>query len=79
MLQLVNVTNTNPYIQTPYNYHRALVLTAVMTVLSHLDPEFGSVFAIEAINEPIMDATQTPNYGTCMYHSASFYLYPHDS
>lgn len=49
---------------TPYNYHRALVWTAVMTALSHLDPEFGSVFAIEAINEPIMDATKTPNYGT---------------
>ncbi|KAJ8588372.1 glycoside hydrolase family 5 protein [Rhizopogon salebrosus TDB-379] len=49
---------------TPYNYHRALVWTAVMTALSHLDPNFGSVFAIEAINEPIMNATQTPGYGT---------------
>ncbi|KAG2152572.1 glycoside hydrolase family 5 protein [Suillus bovinus] len=49
---------------TPYNYHRALVWTAVMTALSHLDPDFGSVFAIEAINEPIMNATKTPNYGT---------------
>ncbi|KAN0088223.1 glycoside hydrolase family 5 protein [Tylopilus felleus] len=48
---------------TPYNYHRALVWTAVMTSLSHLDPSFGSVFAIEAINEPIMNATLTPGYG----------------
>ncbi|OJT07167.1 Glucan endo-1,6-beta-glucosidase B [Trametes pubescens] len=48
---------------TEYNYHRALVWTAVMTALSHLDPSFGSVFAIEAVNEPIMDATQTPGYG----------------
>ncbi|KAI0343318.1 glycoside hydrolase family 5 protein [Trametopsis cervina] len=48
---------------TDYNYHRALVWTAVMTALSHLDPNFGSVFAIEAVNEPIMDATQTPGYG----------------
>ncbi|KAH7909702.1 glycoside hydrolase family 5 protein [Hygrophoropsis aurantiaca] len=48
---------------TPYNYHRALVWTAVMTALSHLDPAFGSVFAIEAVNEPIMNATQTPGYG----------------
>lgn len=55
---------TDVQFYTPYNYHRALVWTAVMTVLSHLDPEFGSVFAIEAINEPIMDATKTPNYGT---------------
>ena len=37
-----------------------------MTALSHLDPNFGSVFAIEAVNEPIMDATQTPGYGECM-------------
>jgi len=49
---------------TPYNYHRALVWTAVMTTLSHLDSNFGSVFAIEAVNEPIMDASKTPNYGT---------------
>ncbi|KAK7686302.1 hypothetical protein QCA50_010526 [Cerrena zonata] len=48
---------------TDYNYHRALIWTAVMTALSHLDPDFGSVFAIEAVNEPIMDATQTPGYG----------------
>jgi len=39
-----------------------------MTTLSHLDPNFGSVFAIEAVNEPIVDATQTPGYGTCMYY-----------
>ncbi|EJF64330.1 glycoside hydrolase [Dichomitus squalens LYAD-421 SS1] len=48
---------------TPYNYQRALVWTAVMTALSHLDSNFDSVFAIEAVNEPIMDATQTPGYG----------------
>ena len=36
-----------------------------MTSLSHLDPSFASVFAIEAVNEPIMDATKTPNYGDC--------------
>lgn len=48
---------------TDKNYHRALVWTAVMTALSHLDPDFGSVFSIEAVNEPIMDATQTPGYG----------------
>ncbi|KZT20956.1 glycoside hydrolase family 5 protein [Neolentinus lepideus HHB14362 ss-1] len=48
---------------TPYNYHRALVWTAVMTTLAHLDPAFGNVFAIEAVNEPIMDAAQTPGYG----------------
>ncbi|KAI0692451.1 glycoside hydrolase family 5 protein [Cytidiella melzeri] len=48
---------------TEYNYHRALVWAAVMTTLSHLDPNFGSVFSIEAVNEPIMDASQTPGYG----------------
>ncbi|CDO68818.1 Glycoside Hydrolase Family 5 protein [Trametes cinnabarina] len=48
---------------TEYNFHRALVWTAVMTALSHLDPSFSSVFAIEAVNEPIMNAQQTPGYG----------------
>ncbi|KAF8159297.1 glycoside hydrolase family 5 protein [Crassisporium funariophilum] len=48
---------------TPYNYHRALVWTAVMTALSHLHPDFSTVAAIEAMNEPIMDATQTPGLG----------------
>ncbi|KAK0466792.1 glycoside hydrolase family 5 protein [Desarmillaria tabescens] len=48
---------------TEYNYHRALVWTAVMTALSHLDPDFSNVVAIEAVNEPIMNATQTPGYG----------------
>jgi aryl-phospho-beta-D-glucosidase BglC (GH1 family) len=54
---------TDVQFYTPYNYHRALIWTAVMTSLAHLDSNFGSVFAIEAINEPIMDATQTPDYG----------------
>ncbi|KIM44393.1 glycoside hydrolase family 5 protein [Hebeloma cylindrosporum] len=48
---------------TPYNYHRALIWTAVMTALSHLDPNFSSVAALEAMNEPIMDATKTPGLG----------------
>ncbi|RPD58961.1 glycoside hydrolase [Lentinus tigrinus ALCF2SS1-7] len=48
---------------TPYNYQRALVWTAVMTAVSHLDPDFSAVFAIQAVNEPIMDATLTPGYG----------------
>jgi hypothetical protein len=43
-----------------------------MTALSHLDPNFGSVFAIEAVNEPIMNAAQTPDYGTCMYYLSLF-------
>ncbi|GLB41591.1 putative glycosyl hydrolase 5 (cellulase A) family protein [Lyophyllum shimeji] len=48
---------------TPHNYHRALVWTAVMTALSHIDPAFDNVVSIEAVNEPIMDANQTPGYG----------------
>ncbi|KAI0753516.1 glycoside hydrolase superfamily [Daedaleopsis nitida] len=48
---------------TPYNYQRALVWTAVMTAISHLDPDFESVSSIQAVNEPIMDASQTPGYG----------------
>ncbi|KAH9968447.1 glycoside hydrolase family 5 protein [Lactifluus volemus] len=48
---------------TDYNYGRALTWTAVMTALSHLHANFKSVFAIEAVNEPIMNATKTPGYG----------------
>ncbi|KAG2143787.1 glycoside hydrolase family 5 protein [Suillus bovinus] len=55
---------TDVQFYTPYNYQRALVWTAVMTSLSHLDPQFANVFAIQAANEPINDANQTPNYGT---------------
>ena len=36
-----------------------------MTYLSHCHPSFGSVFSIEAVNEPIMDAAQTPGLGEC--------------
>jgi hypothetical protein len=36
-----------------------------MTFLSHLHPNFQSVFSIEAANEPIMNATMTPGYGGC--------------
>jgi hypothetical protein len=48
---------------TPKNYHRALIWSAVMTVFSHIDPHFESVFSIEAVNEPLMDANSTPGYG----------------
>ncbi|KAI0249705.1 glycoside hydrolase family 5 protein [Lactifluus subvellereus] len=47
---------------TPYNFGRALTWTAVMTILSHLHPNFESVFSIEAVNEPIMNAAKTPGY-----------------
>jgi len=57
-----NCTN-NVQFYTDYNYGRALTWTSVMTFLSHLHPHFESVFAIEAVNEPIMNATQTPGYG----------------
>ncbi|KZO99801.1 glycoside hydrolase family 5 protein [Calocera viscosa TUFC12733] len=48
---------------TDYNYQRAITWAAVMTYLSHVHPAFSTVFAIEAVNEPIMDFTQTPDYG----------------
>ncbi|KAJ3761774.1 glycoside hydrolase family 5 protein [Lentinula raphanica] len=49
---------------TEPNYLRALTWAGVMTALSHIHPAFTPVFAIEAVNEPIMDAAQTPGYGT---------------
>ena len=36
-----------------------------MTALSHVDPNFSNVAALEAINEPIMDANDTPDLGKC--------------
>ncbi|KAF7370971.1 Glycoside hydrolase family 5 protein [Mycena sanguinolenta] len=57
-----NCTST-PMFYTDYNYHRALIWTSVMTALSHVDPAFANVVAIEAANEPIMDASKTPGYG----------------
>ncbi len=64
-MYVVSVVKQAPLItsQTDYNYRRALSWTALMTALSHLDPDFSSVVAIQAVNEPIMDATQTPGYG----------------
>ncbi|KAE9386983.1 family 5 hypothetical beta glucosidase from glycoside dehydrogenase [Gymnopus androsaceus JB14] len=55
---------TNVQFYTPQNYGRALTWAGVMTALSHLHPAFTPVFAIEAVNEPIMDAADTPGYGT---------------
>jgi len=48
---------------TEANYQRALIWTAVMTAITHIDPDFSTVFSIEAINEPIMDYNQTPGFG----------------
>ncbi|TEB33243.1 glycoside hydrolase family 5 protein [Coprinellus micaceus] len=48
---------------TPANYHRALIWTGVMTAVTHLVPAFSAVASIEAMNEPIMDASKTPGMG----------------
>lgn len=53
--------------QTTHNYHRALIWTAVMTALSHIDKSFINVAAIQAVNEPLMDANLTPGYGDCKF------------
>ena len=36
-----------------------------MTALSHVDSNFDTVVALEAINEPIMNAGDTPGLGEC--------------
>ncbi|KAG8759621.1 hypothetical protein FRC12_009716 [Ceratobasidium sp. 428] len=48
---------------TEKNYRRALTWAAMMTALSHMDPDFSNVFSIEAINEPEMDYNRTPGLG----------------
>ncbi|KAH7103510.1 glycoside hydrolase family 5 protein [Auriculariales sp. MPI-PUGE-AT-0066] len=45
------------------NYERAMIWGGVMTAMSHLDPDFESVYEIGAINEPINNAANTPNLG----------------
>ena len=45
-----------------------------MTALSHVDPNFSTVIALEAINEPIMDANDTPGLGECTFtYALDFY------
>ncbi|KAJ7272648.1 glycoside hydrolase family 5 protein [Mycena haematopus] len=61
--QFAGNCTSEPQFYTDANYHRALIWTSIMTTLSHVDPAFANVVAIEAANEPIMDATQTPGYG----------------
>ncbi|KAF9026313.1 hypothetical protein BDZ89DRAFT_38852 [Hymenopellis radicata] len=63
--QLLGISSCTADVEfyTDFNYLRALIWTAVMTTLSHVDPDFASVVAIEAVNEPIMDANMTPGYG----------------
>ncbi|KAG8739589.1 hypothetical protein FRC10_005417 [Ceratobasidium sp. 414] len=48
---------------TEENYDRALTWASVMTTMIHTDPDFSTVFALEAINEPVMDYSQTPGLG----------------
>lgn len=45
---------------TSHNYQRALVWTAVIATLIHLDPDYQSVYTLQAINEPERNAAQTP-------------------
>lgn len=46
-----------------YNYKRAVTWAMVMTFLSHTHPAFKNVWTIEAINEPLQNATRTPGLG----------------
>ena len=67
LVRFYPIAQLNYFIQTPKNYHRALIWTAVMTFFSHVDPSFGSVFAIEAANEVLTDPSLTPGYGQCRF------------
>ena len=52
----VHQRTTSNFRTNEYNFHCGWVCTAVMTALSHVDPNFGTVVFLEAIDEPIMDA-----------------------
>ena len=51
------------------NFHHAFVWTAVLTALLHVNLNFSTVVApsLQAINEPIMYANNTPELGKCMF------------
>ena len=65
MQEFTGICTRDPQFYQDKNYRRALTWSAVMTALSHVHPAFGSVFALEAVNEPLMDANTTPGYGDC--------------
>jgi hypothetical protein len=46
-----------------------------MTALSHLDPNFCNVAGLQAINEPLMNATKTPGLGEC---TSTYAFYSHE-
>jgi glucan endo-1,6-beta-glucosidase len=48
-----------------YNYKRAVTWAIVMAFLSHTHSAFETVFSIEAVNEPLSNATLTPGLGSC--------------
>jgi hypothetical protein len=60
-----NCTEQVEFYDSPndYNYKRAVTWSIVMAYLSHVHPAFATVFSIEAVNEPIQDASQTPGLG----------------
>src|ERR1700733_4204098 len=65
-----NCTSNVQFYSSPndYNYQRAVTWSIVMAWLSHVHPAFKSVFAIEAINEPLQDYSLTPGLDRCTYH-----------
>ncbi|MBW0484287.1 hypothetical protein O181_024002 [Austropuccinia psidii MF-1] len=43
-----------------HNYQRALTWSVILTTMTHLDPDFENVVAIECINEPLVNGKRTP-------------------
>lgn len=66
-----NCTSNVQFYNSPndYNYKRAVTWSIVMTYLSHTHPAFSTVFTLEAVNEPVQNAQQTPGLGRCAYFS----------
>ena len=65
MQMFAGICTKSPQFFQAKNYRRALAWSAVMTALAHVHPAFESVFSLQAVNEPLMDANQTPGYGEC--------------
>jgi hypothetical protein len=64
-----NCTDQVEFYSSPddYNYKRAVTWAVVMTYLTHTHPAFQTVFSIEAVNEPIQDASKTPGLDRCKF------------
>lgn len=64
-----NCTSDIQFYNSPndYNYQRVVTWSIIMAWLSHVHHAFETVFAVEAINEPMQDYSLTPGSDRCAF------------